>query len=112
MNLRKIIDHYYGGNQQHFSEAVGVSHRTVRRWVAADAAVERGVVMLPVRELPAVPDIAPDYRRDDFEAMMKQASRRSDLTRVGEHYVCPNVQKMWQGWQLAQEFYTTEALIA
>ncbi|EAM1616380.1 hypothetical protein EU642_22355 [Salmonella enterica] len=112
MNLRRLIEHYYGGNRLTFRDAVSVSPKTVYRWLTNDAVVFHGKVYLPVRDIPELPHIAPDYRRDDFEAAIKASVRRADLSRVGEHYVCPNVQKMWQGWQLAQELGTSEALNA
>jgi hypothetical protein len=110
MNLRRFIDHYYGGNRQSFRAAVGVSPKTVYRWLTLGAVINEGAIYLPVRQLPDVPEIRPDYRRDDFESMLKQDDSECDLVRIGDHYVCPTTQAMWDGWCKAQAQFTTESL--
>ncbi|EDZ0839881.1 hypothetical protein GJ904_19900 [Salmonella enterica] len=110
MNVRTLIDHYYGGNRSLFQRAMGVSHRTVSRWLADDAVVANGAIHLrskPVRNVPALP--APD-ERDQFEAMMAARQPGIDLTRVGVAYVNQHVQYAWEGWSMALEHHTREDL--
>ncbi|EBA6160023.1 hypothetical protein H8U31_001263 [Salmonella enterica] len=110
MNITTFISHYFGGNRQAFRDAVGVSTNTVYRWMNLGAVVAHGKICLPSQDAPAVPTIAPPDRREDFERAYQRVTRDADLSRVGEHYVCPNAQSAWQGWQLAQQLFTAEAL--
>ncbi|EIP9221037.1 hypothetical protein LT875_002484 [Salmonella enterica] len=110
MNVRTLIDHYYGGNRRRFQEALGVSERTVSRWLADDAVVANGAICLrakAVRNVPALP--APELR-EQFEALISSRNPGIDLSRVGIAYVNEHVQYAWEGWSMAQEFHTREDL--
>ncbi|EPT1451879.1 hypothetical protein ACVOZ6_003467 [Escherichia coli] len=110
MNVRTLIDHYYGGNRRIFQQALGVSERTVSRWLSDDAVVANGAIYLrakAVRNVPAMP--APELR-DQFEALISARSPGIDLTRVGIAYVNQRVQYAWEGWSLSQESHAREDL--
>ncbi|EKK5568041.1 hypothetical protein PN823_004461 [Enterobacter hormaechei] len=103
MNLRALIDHFYGGNRRIFQEAIGVSERTVSRWLADHAIADNGGVYLQCKSLPRLPDMAGPTLRDEFEAAMRKRHPQIDLTRVGEAYIDQRVTFSWEGWKLAQE---------
>ncbi|EMD0638921.1 hypothetical protein VPZ60_004337 [Salmonella enterica] len=110
MNLRTLIDHYYGGSRRTFMEAVGCSEKSVYRWLSENAVVSGGQIYLSVRRGIAPPDLPAPDRREDFEAMMKREHPDADLTRVSGQYVDNRVKYVWQGWLLAQNLSTAEAL--
>ena len=110
MNLRALIDHYFGGNRRIFQEAIGVSERTVSRWLADGAVAANGGVYLRAKTLPEMPRLAPPELREQFEALMVQRNPGIDLTRVGQHYIDQRVAYAWEGWSLAQEYHTHIAL--
>ncbi|EKK6596322.1 hypothetical protein POJ32_004214 [Salmonella enterica] len=110
MNLRRFIDHYYGGNREAFRAAVGVSAKTVYRWLNMNAVAHHGAVCFPVRDLPPVPAIAPDERREHFEAILIKGEPSANIERIGDTYISSVTQAMWTGWRLAQAKATEEAL--
>ena len=110
MNLRVLIDHYFGGNRRIFQEAIGVSERTVSRWLADNAVVANGAVYLRAKALNGVPTMPAPAQQEQFEAIMVQRHPGIDLARVGSAYLNQRVQYAWEGWSLAQEHHTREAL--
>lgn len=110
MNLRTLIDHYYGGSRRAFAEAVGCSEKTVYRWLAEHAVMARGHLYLKVRRDINPPELPAPERRDAFEAMMKREHPDADLTRVRGQYLSQTVAYAWQGWLLAQKLQTAEDL--
>ncbi|EAB4417342.1 hypothetical protein D7B12_18090 [Salmonella enterica] len=110
MNVRNLIDHYYGGNRRIFQQALGVSERTVSRWLSDDAVIANGAVYLrskPLRNVPAIP--APELR-EQFEAIISTRQPGIDLTRIGAVYVNQRVQFAWEGWSMSQEYHAREDL--
>lgn len=105
MQLRTLIDHYFGGNRRAFQEAVRCSDKSVYRWLTDDAVVHQGSLYLTACRPVTVPD-----RRADFEAMMSRAHPDADLSRMDNHYVSERVEYAWTGWMLTQELPTREAL--
>ncbi|EHF0215340.1 hypothetical protein IFY47_003397 [Salmonella enterica] len=110
MKLRSVIDHYFGGNQTTFREAVGVSAKTIYRWLTAGAVVNQGMICLPLRELPPLPVVAPDMRREDFEKRLARHYPELDKSSVDGIYIDTQVQKLWDGWCMAQAVFTRDAL--
>lgn len=110
MKLNRFIDHYYGGNQRLFYEAVGVSQKTAYRWVSGGAVVFNGKICLPTRELPELPCVPPDSQREAFEKRVHRMYPNADISSVNGTYLDKRVQGMWEGWCLAQTEFTREAL--
>ncbi|ENE5752149.1 hypothetical protein ABNO07_003628 [Salmonella enterica subsp. enterica serovar Bareilly] len=110
MNLRNLIDHYFGGNAQSFTEAVGVSTKTTYRWQTGGAVVANGKICLPQRDLPTLPVMPPPLKREQFEAMLTQRRPTADLSSVNGVYLDTQVQAIWEGWYMAQCAMTNEAL--
>lgn len=103
MNLRTLIDHYFGGSRRIFQQSVGVSERTVTRWINDDAVVANGAIYLRVNTLPEVPDLPPPDNREQFEALLLESNPEADLTRVGDGYISEPVRFAWTGWMLAMD---------
>lgn len=110
MNVRTLIDHFFGGNRRIFQEAVGVSERTVSRWLSDDATVANGAIYLRAKELQNVPNLPAPELREEFEAIMLARTPNIDLTRVGNAYVDQRVKFAWEGWMMSQEYHTRDAL--
>ncbi|EOH1034838.1 hypothetical protein ACLMYS_003811 [Salmonella enterica] len=110
MNLRNVIDHYFGGNVQLFREAVGVSPKTPYRWLNGGAVVSAGKICLPVRDLPPLPVMPPRLQRELFEEMLTQRRPTADISSVNGVYLDAQVQSMWEGWYMAQCANANEAL--
>lgn len=102
MKLRSVIDHYFGGNRQMFREAIGVSAKTLYRWLNNGACVNNGQICLPVRELPPLPVVPADCRRTAFEMRMNIVRPDADLSSVNGVYIDAQVQNLWEGWCMAQ----------
>ncbi|ENQ1546066.1 hypothetical protein ACEOHC_003878 [Salmonella enterica] len=110
MNVRTLIDHYFGGNRRIFQQALGVSERTVSRWLADDAVVANGAICLRAKAVRDVPDIPAPTLHEQFEALISSRNPGIDLSRVGIAYVNEHVQYAWEGWSMAQEYQAREDL--
>lgn len=110
MNLRTVIDHYYGGSRRAFIEAVGCSEKTAYRWLQQNAVVAHGQLYLSVRRDITTPRLPAPDKRAEFESRIVQMQPDADLTRVGEQYISEGVQYAWMGWVLAQEQQAAEDL--
>ncbi|EDY2030107.1 hypothetical protein GTB64_004549 [Salmonella enterica] len=110
MKLSRFIDHYFGGNRQAFRAATGVTYATVYRWLKIGASVHEGRVCLPVRDIVAVPPMAPDERRTEFEAAVMRMNPDANIERIGESYINTTTHAMWLGWCLAQAVADSEAV--
>lgn len=110
MNLRTLIDHYYGGSRRAFMEAVGCSEKSVYRWLSEHAIVARGHLYLSVRRDIHPPELPAPERREAFETMMNVEHPDADLTCVRGQYLSQMVAYAWQGWLLAQKLQAAEDL--
>lgn len=110
MTLQALIKHFFGGSRAAFVRAVGYSAKTVCWWLKQDAVVWQKRIHLPVNEVAEVPQIPAHTCREDFKAMMSSINEETDLTRVGQHYVDGDAQKMWKGWMMAQQLHVEEPL--
>lgn len=111
MDVRTLIDHYFGGSRARLQAAIGCSSRSLYRWINDKTIiVHGGRIYLPSSHRVEVPNMPFVERREDFEKMMAEAHPGVDLARVGDHYASEHVQFAWTGWLLAQELATREAL--
>ncbi|HGX3708951.1 TPA: hypothetical protein ACNEJR_003712 [Escherichia coli] len=110
MNLRTLIDHYYGGSRRAFIEAVGCSEKTAYRWLNHNAVVAHGQLYLSVRRDIVTPRLPAPTKREEFEARIVLMQPDADLTRVGDQYISERIQCAWMGWVMAQEQQANEDL--
>ncbi|EJF7575713.1 hypothetical protein M8623_003392 [Salmonella enterica subsp. enterica] len=110
MNLRTVIEHYYGGSRRAFIEAVGCSEKTAYRWLQQNAVVAHGQLYLSVRRDIPTPRLPAPDKRAEFESRLVLMQPDADLTRVGEQYLAERVQCAWLGWLMAQEHQANDDL--